>query len=127
MLSTMSRCPNYFWNFQNGHRCHGNGQNAKKLKNTKMIIAGYSPNRNKEQHPHLVERDKPKKSESVGQTFPQLPWKQKGGNKKKLGFLSSNFIKLWGGLKKFKMAAIAMVTKVQKMLNSNRTADPFET
>jgi hypothetical protein len=23
-----------------------NGQNAKKLKNTKMIIAGYSPNRN---------------------------------------------------------------------------------
>jgi hypothetical protein len=28
--------------FQNGCRCHGNGQNAKKLKNTKMIIAGYS-------------------------------------------------------------------------------------
>ena len=25
------------------------------------------------------------------------------------------------------MAAVAMVTKVQKMLNSNRTADPFET
>jgi hypothetical protein len=24
-----------------------------------------------------VERDKPKKSESVGQTLPQLPWKQK--------------------------------------------------
>jgi hypothetical protein len=32
--------------FQNGCRCHGNGQNAKKFKNTKMIIAGYSPNRN---------------------------------------------------------------------------------
>ena len=31
------------------------------------------------------------------------------------------------GLKKFKMVAVAMVTKVQKMLNSNRTADPFET
>jgi hypothetical protein len=30
-------------------------------------------------------------------------------------------------LKKFKMAAIAMVTKVQKMLTGNRTADPFET
>jgi hypothetical protein len=29
------------------------------------------------------------------------------------------------GLKKFKMAA--MVTKVQKMLNSLQTADPFET
>jgi hypothetical protein len=25
------------------------------------------------------------------------------------------------------MATVAMVTKVQKMLNSNRTADPFET
>ena len=46
MLSTMSRCADYFRNFQNGHHCHGNGQNAKKLKNTKMIIAGYSPNRN---------------------------------------------------------------------------------
>jgi hypothetical protein len=45
-LSTMSRCADYFQNFQNGHRCHGNGQNAKKLKNTKMIIAGYSPSRN---------------------------------------------------------------------------------
>jgi hypothetical protein len=32
--------------FQNGCRCHGNDQNAKKLKNTKMIIAGYLPNRN---------------------------------------------------------------------------------
>ena len=41
MLSTMSRCADYFWNFQNGHR-----QNAKKLKNTKIIIVGYSPNRN---------------------------------------------------------------------------------
>jgi hypothetical protein len=29
--------------------------------------------------------------------------------------------------KKFKMAPIAMVTKVQKMLNSLQTADPFET
>jgi uncharacterized protein with HEPN domain len=27
-----------------------------------------------------VERDKPKKSESVGQTLPQLPWKQKRGD-----------------------------------------------
>ena len=46
MLSTMSRCADYFRNFQNGRCCHGNGQNAKKLKNTKMIKAGYSPNRN---------------------------------------------------------------------------------
>jgi hypothetical protein len=28
---------------------------------------------------------------------------------------------------KFKMGAVAMVTKVQKMLNSLQTADPFET
>jgi hypothetical protein len=27
-------------------------------------------------------RDKPKKLESVGQTLPQLPWKQKRGNLK---------------------------------------------
>jgi hypothetical protein len=33
----------------------------------------------------------------------------------------------FGVLKKFKMATVAMVTKVQKMLNSLRTADPFET
>jgi hypothetical protein len=33
---------------------------------------------------------------------------------------------LLGGLTKFKMAAVAMVTKVQKMLNSNCTVDPFE-
>ena len=80
----MSGCPEYFWNFQNGRRCHGNGQNAKKLKNTKMIIAGYSRTEIdetcKEQHPLLVERDKPKKMESVGQTLPQLPWKQKRGD-----------------------------------------------
>jgi len=37
----MSRCAEYFLNFHNGHHCHGNGQNAKKLKNIKMIIAGY--------------------------------------------------------------------------------------
>jgi hypothetical protein len=30
-------------------------------------------------------------------------------------------------VEKFKMAAVAMVTKVQKMLNSLQTADPFET
>jgi hypothetical protein len=33
--------------FQNDCRCHRNGQNAKtKMKNTKMIIGGYSSNRN---------------------------------------------------------------------------------
>ena len=37
-----------------------------------------------EQHPHLVKRDKTTKSESVGQTLPQLPWKQKKGDLKKI-------------------------------------------
>ena len=31
------------------------------------------------------------------------------------------------GWKKSKMAAVAMVTKMQKMLKGNHTADPFET
>jgi hypothetical protein len=31
------------------------------------------------------------------------------------------------GLKKLKMVAVAMVTKVQHFLNSLQTADPFET
>jgi hypothetical protein len=39
-------CVPFILNFQNGRHCHGNGQNAKKLKNGKRIIAGYSLNRN---------------------------------------------------------------------------------
>jgi hypothetical protein len=39
-----------------------------------------------------VERDKPKISESVGQTLPQLPWKQKGGGDLKKNWIP--FIKL---------------------------------
>jgi hypothetical protein len=35
MLSTMSRCADYFRNFQNGCCCHGNGQNAKKIEKHK--------------------------------------------------------------------------------------------
>jgi hypothetical protein len=80
-----------------------------------------------------VERDKPNKSESVAQTLLQLPWKQKRGDLKncwipfiKLGISTVVCGSFWG-LKKFKMAAVAMVTKLQKMLNGNRTADPFET
>jgi hypothetical protein len=78
--------------------------------------------------------NKPKKSESVGQTLPQLPWKQKKGGFKKKLIPFINFVGIstvvcgsFWGLKKFKMAAVAMVTKVQKMLNSLQTADPFET
>jgi hypothetical protein len=36
-----------------------------------------------------VERDKPKKSESVGQTLQQLPWKQKRRDLKKIGILAA--------------------------------------
>jgi hypothetical protein len=42
----MWSCAFKVWFFQNGCCCHWNGQNAKKLKNTKIIIAGYSPNGN---------------------------------------------------------------------------------
>jgi hypothetical protein len=42
-----------------------------------------------------VERDKPKKSESVGQTLPQLPWKQKRGDAQRTALV----LKI--GLKKF--------------------------
>jgi hypothetical protein len=38
-----------------------------------------------------MERDKPKKSESVGQTLPQLPWKQE---REDLTNLCIHFIKL---------------------------------
>jgi hypothetical protein len=81
--------------FQNGYRCHGNGQNAKKNEKhkndhsrllAKQILMKLDRNNN-----HM---NKPKKSESVGQTLPQLPWKRKRGDLKKNGFLSSNFMKL---------------------------------
>jgi hypothetical protein len=45
-LFNPQQLPHKGWFFQNGCRCNGNGQNAKKMKNTKRIIAGYSPNRN---------------------------------------------------------------------------------
>ena len=65
-----------------------------------------------------MERDKPqKKSESVGQTLPQLPWKQKRGDLK-INWIP--FIKLHETL-----AVVAMVTKVQKMLNSLQTSQIF--
>jgi hypothetical protein len=64
-----------------------------------------------------VERDKPKQSESVGQTLLQLPWKQKRGD---LGYqfptskstMKPNFAQIggflyFGGHFGFKIAAIA--------------------
>jgi hypothetical protein len=45
-----------------------------------------------------VERDKPKKLELVGQTLPQLPWKQKRGDLK-INFIP--FIKLHENLKEY--------------------------
>jgi hypothetical protein len=77
-----------------------------------------------------VERDKPKKSESVGQTLPQLPWKQKRGGFKKNWI---PFIKIcrnihrsvWQllGLKEFKMAAVTMVTMVQNGRQLQKSSD----
>ena len=82
-----------------------------------------------------MERDKPKKLELVGQTLLQLPWKQKRGDLKKIDSFyqtSWNFVGIstvecgsfWGS-NKFKMAAVAMVPKVQKMLNSLQSSQTF--
>jgi hypothetical protein len=46
-----------------------------------------------------VERDEPKKMESVGQTLPQLPWKQKRRNLKNIWI---PFIKLHESLQEYK-------------------------
>jgi hypothetical protein len=62
-----------------------------------------------------------------------LPWKQKKGDLNFFGFLSSNFMKLcrnihcsaFEGLKKFKMAAVAMVTKVQKNVKFTPNSGSF--
>jgi hypothetical protein len=42
-----------------------------------------------------VERDKPTKSESVGQNFAAVAIETKKGGLKKIGFLSSNFMNLF--------------------------------
>jgi hypothetical protein len=65
-----------------------------------------------------VERDKPKKkSESVGQTLPQLPWKQKrGGFKKNFGFLSSNFMKICRNIHR----SVWQLLGVEKIPNGGR-------
>jgi hypothetical protein len=36
-------------------------------------------------------------------------------------------VEAFEGVEKIQMVAVAMVTKVQQMLNSLQTADPFET
>jgi hypothetical protein len=81
-----------------------------------------------------VERDKPKKNRNrLDKLCRSCHGNKKGGFKIFFGFLSSNFIGIstttaaFEILKKFKMAAVAMVIKVQNMLNSLQTADPFET
>ena len=126
--------------FQDGCRCHGNGQNAKKFKNTKMIIAGYSANRS---WWNLIWTT----SRSSGTRLAKKNWNRldklcrsrhgskKGGFKKKLDSFhqnSWNFVGIstvvcgnFWWLQKFKMAAVAMVTKVQNMLNSLQTPTIF--
>ena len=91
----MSSCAGKGWFFQNDCRCHGNGQNAKKMKNTKIIIAGYSPNRN---WWNLIGTTSTWISQKNRNRLDKLcrscHGNEKGGIKKKIGFLSSNFIKL---------------------------------
>jgi hypothetical protein len=54
-----------------------------------------------------VERDKPKKLESNGQTLPQLPWGKKGGGAWKPNFAQIGGFVYFGGHFGFKMAATA--------------------
>jgi hypothetical protein len=84
-----------------------------------------------------VERDKPKKSESVGQTFPQLSRKQKRKDLKKLGFHSLNFIKrcsnihrsVWQllGVEQIQNGGRCHGNQGAKNVKFKRTEDPFET
>jgi hypothetical protein len=55
--------------FQNGCRCDGNGQNAKKLEKHKNDHSRLlAEQKLMKQHPHLVDRDKPKKKIGIGWT-----------------------------------------------------------
>jgi hypothetical protein len=64
-----------------------------------------------------VERDKPKnKMESIGQTLLQLPWKQKKGITKFVGFLSSNFMKLCRNIHR----SVRQLLGVEKIQNGGR-------
>ena len=64
-----------------------------------------------------MERDKPKKkSESVGQLCRSCHGNKKGG------ILKKN-VAAFGGLKQFKMAAVAMVTKVQNGRQIQKSSD----
>ena len=116
--------------FQNGCRCHGNGQNAKQLKNTKMIIAGYSPNKN---WWNLIgttstsSGTRSTKKIGIGRTnFAAVAMEiKKGGFKKKklISFMKHRrniHCSVWKLL-----ADVAMVTKVQKLLNLFQTSRNF--
>jgi hypothetical protein len=64
-----------------------------------------------------VERDKLKKSESVEQTLPQLPCKQKRGDFEKMfGSLSSNFMKLCRNIHR----SVWQLLGVEKIQNGGR-------
>jgi hypothetical protein len=63
-----------------------------------------------------VAQDKLKKLESVGQTLPQLPWKQNRGDLKKIGILSSNFMKLCRNIHR----SVWQLLGVEKIQNGGR-------
>jgi hypothetical protein len=85
-----------------------------------------------------VKRDKPKNIGIGWTNFAAVAMEtKKGGFKKFLDSFhqtSCSFVGIstvvcgsFWGLNKFKMVSVAVEIKVQKMLNSLRTADPFET
>jgi iron-sulfur cluster repair protein YtfE (RIC family) len=89
MLSNMSRCADYFRNFQNGRCCHGNGQNAKKIEKHKndhsRLLAKQKLMKLVRNNIHIYWNEiNQKKSELVGQILSQSPWKQKKGGFKKI-------------------------------------------
>jgi hypothetical protein len=64
-----------------------------------------------------MERDKPKQSESVGQTVLQLPWKQKRGDLKNIWI---PFIKLHETLWEYPPYCVAALEGLKKIQNDGR-------
>jgi hypothetical protein len=87
-----------------------NGQNAKKIEKHK------NDDTCKEHQPHIVERDKPKISKSVGQTFRSCHGNKKGGFNFFWGFFSSNFIKLCRNIHR----SVWQLLRVEQIQNGGR-------
>jgi hypothetical protein len=111
---------------QNGCHCHGNGQNAKNSKNTVCptdsdFLAYLVP------LDVVVTGNITAKICEIWREFRKNLHLGYHGNGRHFEFCKNIHCSVWQllGLNKFKMAAIAMVTKVQKMLNSLQISQIF--